>query len=148
MRVEVPIYFEGKAKGVKEGGVLLMDRRVLSVKCLPTAIPEKIAVDISELAIGDSIHINELKLPSGVECSHDVNFSIVSVVAPMKEEEIAAPAAEAAVIEGAAAPAAAGTAAPGTAPGAAPGAAPAAAGAGAKAAPGAAPGAAPAKEKK
>ena len=158
--VEVPILFEGKAKGVKEGGVLLMDRRVLTVKCLPLAIPKNIAVDINELDIGDSIHVNELKLPEGVECPHEGNFSIVSVVAPMKEEVAAPVAAEGVPVEGAAAavagaaPAAtpaggaAATAAGGVSakPGAAPGAAPAAGGMSAK--PGAAAGSAPAKGKK
>lgn len=133
--VEVPLMFTGKAKGVKEGGVLLMDRRSLTVRCLPMAIPEHIDIDISELMIGDGIHMNELKLPEGVECPHEVNFSIVSVVAPMKEEEVAAVAAEGAPVEGAAAvPGAAPVA--GAAPGAAPGAVPAT---GVKAAPGAAP---------
>ena len=142
---DVPIHFEGKAIGVKEGGVLLMDRRNLQIKCLPLAIPENILIDISELKIGDSIHIDDVKLPSGVECPHETNFGVVSVVAPMKEE-VAAPAAavEGAPVEGAAAPGAA-PAAPGAVPAAgakpAPGAAPAA---GAKPAPGAA----PVKEKK
>jgi len=148
--VEVPLMFTGKAKGVKEGGVLLMDRRSLSVRCLPMAIPEHIDVEITELMIGDSIHMNELKLPEGVECLHEVNFSIVSVIAPMKEEVAAPVAVEGVPVEGAAA---APGAVPGAAPGAAPGAVPAT---GVKAAPGAAPaagakpapGAAPAKEKK
>lgn len=125
MVVEVPLLFEGKSKGVKEGGVLVMDRRSLEVRCLPESIPQHIVVDITELGIGDSIHIDDLKLPDGVECPHEANFGIVSVVAPMKEET-AAPAAEATAAEGAAAPAAG--AASGTPPGAAPGSAPTAAG--------------------
>lgn len=140
--VEVPILFDGKSKGVKEGGVLVMDRRTLAIKCLPTSIPENIVVNISELDIGDNIHVNDLKLPEGVECSHEINFPLVSVVAPMKEE-VVAPVAGAVPVEGAAAaPAAAGAAAPAAGASAKP--APAAAGA--KAAPAKA--AAPAKEKK
>ncbi|PIR18102.1 MAG: 50S ribosomal protein L25 [Deltaproteobacteria bacterium CG11_big_fil_rev_8_21_14_0_20_49_13] len=144
--VEIPLHFEGKAKGVIEGGVLIMDRRTLEVKCLPLAIPEFISIDITELDIGDGIHLNELKLPEGVECAHDVNFGIVSVVAPMKEE-VVVPTAEAVVAEGAAAPAAGAApgAAPGSVPGAAPGTAPAA---GAKSAPGSAPAAGAKQEKK
>lgn len=126
--VEVPILFEGKSIGVKEGGVLVMDRRALEVKCLPNAIPQNISVDISILEIGDGIHINDLKLPEGVECPRETNFAIVSVVAPMKEE-VVAPVAEVVTIEGAAAPAAG--AAPGAAVGTAPAAAPAAPTAGA-----------------
>jgi large subunit ribosomal protein L25 len=145
--VDVPVQFTGKSKGVKEGGVLVIDRRELKVKCLPVSIPEHIDVDITELMIGDSVHINDLKLPEGVECQHEVNFSIVSVVAPMKEE-VAAPAAEAATAEGAAAS----TAAPGAAPaaGGAAGAAPAGSAAKGAAAASASPAAkgAQAKEKK
>lgn len=150
--VEVSIQIEGKAKGVKEGGILVNDRRTLSVKCLPIAIPEKITIDITELDIGDSIHIDDLKLPENVECPHDVNFAIVSVVAPMKEEVVAPTVAVEGVVtaEGVVIPAA-GVA--GVAPVGAPGTAPTAGGV--KSAPGAAPAGvavkpagAPAKEKK
>lgn len=120
IEVEVPLHFEGKAPGVKEGGVMDIQRRSLQVKCLPTAIPEFIAVDISTLNIGDNIHMDDLKLPEGVECPHDQNFAIVAVVPPAKEEEVVV----AAPVEGEAAAAAA----PG-APGAAAPAAPAAPGA-------------------
>ncbi len=86
--IEVPLEFGGKSKGVKEGGVLVVSRRKLEIKCLPTNIPESIVIDISELDIGDGLHINDVKLPEGAECAHDINFSIVSVVAPTKEEEV------------------------------------------------------------
>lgn len=135
--VEVPVHLEGKAKGVKEGGVLVIDRRSLVVKCLPTAIPNNIVVDISGLAIGQGVHINDLKLPEGVECPHEINFGIVSVVTPMKEE-VAAPAAEAVPAEGAAA-VVPGAPAAGAAPGAATGSAAVSATGAAKASPGAAP---------
>jgi large subunit ribosomal protein L25 len=147
INVEVPILFEGKAKGVKEGGVLVMDRRTLSVKCLPDAIPEHVIVDISALDIGDSIHIKDLKLPSGVECPTESNFGVVSVVAPMKEE-VAAPVEGAVPAEGAVPGAAPVAGAPGAAPGAAPAAAPGAAPGAAPAAGAAKAPAAPAKEKK
>lgn len=87
--VEVPIHFEGKAEGVKAGGILEINRRSIEVRCLPTAIPEFIAIDISALNIGDGIHVNDMKLPEGVECPPHVNYSVVSVVAPQKEEEVA-----------------------------------------------------------
>lgn len=86
IEVEVPIHIEGKSPGVKEGGVIDIQRRTLNVKCLPTAIPEFISVDIGTLNIGDNVHVNELKLPEGVECPHDVNFTILACVPPQKEE--------------------------------------------------------------
>lgn len=124
IEIEVPLHFEGKSPGVKEGGVMDIQRRSLTVKCLPTAIPEFIAVDISALNIGDNIHINELKLPEAVECPHDQNFVIVAVVPPAKEEEVvvaAAPVEGEAAAGAAAAPGAPGAAAPGGAPAAAAG---------------------------
>ncbi len=114
IEVEVPVHFEGKAPGIKEGGVMDIQRRTLNVKCLPTAIPEFISVDIGGLNIGDNIHVDDLKLPEGVECQHDVNFVIVAVVPPAKEEEVVV----AAPVEGAAV-AAAGAPAAGAAPAAA-----------------------------
>lgn len=121
IEIEVPVHFEGKSPGVKEGGVMDIQRRTLHVRCLPTAIPEFIAVDISGLNIGDNIHVNDLKFQEGVECPHDQNFVIVAVVPPAKEEEVVPVAAP---VEGEVAAAAG--AAPG-APGAAAPAAPAAA---------------------
>lgn len=84
--VEVPVHFDGKAPGVKEGGILETSRRSLEVRCLATAIPEQIVIDISALNIGDSIHANDVQLPQGIEFPHAENFSIVQVVAPQKEE--------------------------------------------------------------
>lgn len=87
--VEIPIHFVGKAEGVKnEGGILEISRRSIEVRCLPTAIPGFLEVDISPLRIGENLHANDLTLPAGVEFPHTENFSIVQVVAPQKEEEV------------------------------------------------------------
>jgi large subunit ribosomal protein L25 len=91
VRVEVPIQTVGKPEGVKEGGILEVIRRELTVVCLPTAIPKNIEVDVSFLKIGQSIHIDDIKLPAGIEVPHDVNFTLVSVVAPKAEEVVATP---------------------------------------------------------
>jgi large subunit ribosomal protein L25 len=118
IEVEVPIHFEGKSPGVKEGGVMDIQRRSLLMRCLPTAIPEFIPVDISALNIGDNIHVDDLKLPEGVDCHHDQNFVVVAVVPPAKEEEVvvAAPVEGEATAAVAGAPAAGAPVAPGTAP--------------------------------
>ncbi len=76
--VEVPLFFEGKAPGVIEGGVLQPIRRSLEVRCLPRQIPENIVVDVSTLGIGDAIHVNDLEA-EGVEFMASVNFTIVTV---------------------------------------------------------------------
>jgi len=88
IHIEVPVEFVGKAEGVKEGGILEIIRRELPVVCLPTAIPKSIEVDVSALKVGSSIHIDDIKLPAGIEVPHEENFTVVSVVMP-KEEEVA-----------------------------------------------------------
>ncbi len=93
IQVSVPLHYVGKAEGVKEGGILEAIRRELEINCLPTAIPEFVEVDVSHLKVGMSIHINEVKLPEGIEVAHhDDNYTLVSVVAPKAEEVAAAPA--------------------------------------------------------
>lgn len=91
--VEVPVRLVGKAKGVKEGGIVEQARRVLAIRALPDKIPQEFTVDITELEIGDGVHADEIPLPDGVEFPHRTNFTIVTVVAPHKvEEEAPAPA--------------------------------------------------------
>ncbi|MGD9104839.1 MAG: 50S ribosomal protein L25, partial [Desulfobacterales bacterium] len=67
----IPVTVTGKSQGVEDGGILQIVRREIEVFCLPTAIPESIEVDISELEIGGSIHVNEITLPSDVELPED-----------------------------------------------------------------------------
>lgn len=102
IEVEVPIRITGKAEGVKKGGVLETLRRTLHLKCLVMNIPEHIDIDVSPLEIGQSVHADEIKLPEGVEFPHGTNFTIVAVVPPTKEEEVAPPPVAEAVAEGAA----------------------------------------------
>src|SRR5205814_9158626 len=119
--------------------ILQQVARTLPVQCKPSDIPEKIEVDVSALKIAESLHIKDVKMPSGVQLKVRGDQTIAVVNVPEKEEEAPKPAAVAAATgaEGAAAPAAPGAAAPAAgapaAPGA-PGAAPAAAGAKAPAA--------------
>jgi large subunit ribosomal protein L25 len=65
----------------------------LAVECLPTQIPEHIDLDVTALAIGDSIHAGDLQLPAGVKLLDDPKSSVVSILGKTKGEE-AAPAAE------------------------------------------------------
>lgn len=83
--VRVPLHFEGKAAGVALGGILQPIIREMEVRCLPTAIPEFIAVDVSALEIHDALHVADLKLPAGVETTLDETDTVVSVLAPTAE---------------------------------------------------------------
>ena len=98
LEVSVPIHLEGRPKGVEfSGGILDQALRELELSCLPTAIPREIRVDVSELDIGDSLHVRDLPLPEGVTLLSSADLSVVSIVAPSVEEE---PVAEAEAAEG------------------------------------------------
>jgi large subunit ribosomal protein L25 len=86
--VSVPVVTTGKSAGVEEGGLLQIVRRELELFCLPTAIPEAIEVDISDLTIGDSIHVLEIPLPGDVELPDETDFTVITVLAPKVEEEV------------------------------------------------------------
>ncbi len=90
IEVEVPVHAIGIADGVKNGGgVLELITRQLEVRCLPTAIPASIDVDVTALGIGGSIHVGELT-PEGYEILTDPNTTVLTVVAPTVEEAPAA----------------------------------------------------------
>lgn len=79
--------------GVKAGGLLNIVYHELEVKCLADAIPEHITVDVGKLGLGQSVHLNEIKLPKGVEATlSDDNATIVTIATPSalkgKEEEL------------------------------------------------------------
>jgi large subunit ribosomal protein L25 len=96
VNVHVILELQGKAKGIEEGGILNLEHRDLIVRCLPKDIPEKIVVDVSDLAIGQSIHIKDLPIPEGVKVEEDPSSTVVNILSPRKlievkpvEEEIA-----------------------------------------------------------
>ncbi len=85
--VKVPVVTTGESKGVAMGGMLQIIRHELEVECLPDRIPEKIEIDITELDVGDSVHVQEIPLAEGVEFPADVNFTVLTILSPKKEEE-------------------------------------------------------------
>ena len=104
LEVTVHIELSGVPTGVKvEGGVLDFVTRELEVECLPTEIPEKIVVDVSELALGKHVRVSDIKVPDRVKVLTEPDVVIAHVVAPRAEEVVAAPEAVAAPAEGEAA---------------------------------------------
>ena len=88
--VEVPFIIVGEAKGVKEGGILEEIYRSIEVEALIQDIPEHIEIDVSELGIGDSIHIKDLKVPENIKILTHPEETVVTILAPrVIEEEIA-----------------------------------------------------------
>jgi large subunit ribosomal protein L25 len=105
--VAVPVVIKGEPVGVKQqGGLLDFVTREIQVQCLPTDIPEHIDVDVSELALHQSIRVKDIAESPKWKAVTDGETMLVHVVMP-KAEEAAATATEGA----AAAPAAAGAAA-------------------------------------
>ncbi len=88
VRVKVPIVLSGHAIGVEKGGFLDFAYRELDIECLPKFIPENIQVDVSSLEIGDSIKVQDLKLPKEIKVITEPETVIVFVEA-LKEEEVA-----------------------------------------------------------
>lgn len=103
-KITAPVHLKivGKSAGVKLGGILRHILREITVKSLPTDIPPHIDIDVSELQIGDSVHVRDLQLPANVQIITDLDAPIVSVLAPViiKEEKEEVPSAEAAPAEG------------------------------------------------
>ncbi|MFL6515456.1 MAG: 50S ribosomal protein L25 [Chthoniobacterales bacterium] len=91
LEAEVPLEPIGTANGVKNfGGLLEQSLRNLTVECLPRDLPDRITVDVSNLNIGDSIHVRDIPMPSGVVAKVQPDLTAFSVVAPAVEEEPAA----------------------------------------------------------
>jgi large subunit ribosomal protein L25 len=87
--VEVPITLTGTAVGVSdEGGILQQVSRTLEVSCLPDRIPEAFELEVTALAIGDSLHVSDLEIPEGVDVLAEDELTVASVVPPTKVEEI------------------------------------------------------------
>ncbi|MEO9124013.1 MAG: 50S ribosomal protein L25/general stress protein Ctc [Microcoleus sp.] len=80
LEVEVSLIFVGESVGVKLEGGILDGMAQLTVKCKPDSIPESIEVDISNLKVGDALHIEELVLPAGVVALGEPTQVVVSVL--------------------------------------------------------------------
>lgn len=86
IRVQVPLHFVGKAVGVVRGGILQPIVREIEVECLPLDIPDFFNVEVSDLDIGDSAHIEDLTIPEGIKAIYESNLALVAVVPPTVEE--------------------------------------------------------------
>lgn len=81
LKLSVPIILKGSAKGVKEGGIVEHLLRDLEIKCLPADIPSHVEVDVSELGIGDSIHVKDIKAEK-FEIVENPEEVVVTILAP------------------------------------------------------------------
>ncbi len=89
----IPVVLNGTPVGVLEGGILEQKISQLEVSCLPKDMPERFTVDVSSLDVGDSMHVNEIAIPEGVEVRSDTSLTLVvithakAIVEEVEEEE-------------------------------------------------------------
>ena len=92
IKVNVPVVAKGEPIGIKqEGGSLEHILWEIEVECLPVDIPKNIEVDVSNLKIGDAIHIKDIIFPANIKVMNDPEAIVVSVAQPIKEEVAATP---------------------------------------------------------
>lgn len=85
VKVDVPLEFTGTPKGVKLGGLLETYRENIRLASKPLDMPQKIVVDVSGLNIGDTINVEDVKLPENVHAVYDHNYAIAAVLAKTQD---------------------------------------------------------------
>jgi len=85
--VDVPIRLVNSPVGVTDGGILQHIRRKLNISCLPDKMIDALELDVSSLAIGDSLHVEDIDLPEGIVSLEEGNLTVATVAAPTVVEE-------------------------------------------------------------
>ena len=100
IRVRVHITLEGVSYGVRtEGGLLDFVTREVEVECLPTAIPQELKIDVSEVRVGQHLEVKDLSLPEGVKVIEDGDRVILAVAHAKVEAVVAGAAGAEAAVE-------------------------------------------------
>ncbi len=84
LEVNVPFHTHGRSVGVVQGGVLNVTRRVLPVRTTAANIPVSINADVTHLALKDTISVEDIELPEGVECLLKPKLTLVIILEPRK----------------------------------------------------------------
>ncbi|HVF54223.1 MAG TPA: 50S ribosomal protein L25/general stress protein Ctc [Actinomycetota bacterium] len=90
VEVEVPIHLVGDAPGVKSGGALEHPLFTVHVRCLATEVPESIDCDVSGLEIGETLRVSDLATGRTFEILNDPDLPVVTITAPITDEQLAA----------------------------------------------------------
>lgn len=91
LKVSIPVVLKGTAKGIKDGGIVEQILRNIEVKCLPAKIPSHIEIDITDLGIGEGVHVKEI-IVEDAEMLSNLDEIIVTILAPKAVvEEVAKP---------------------------------------------------------
>ena len=87
LEVSVPLHFYGDPEGAKDGGVLQIQLREVTILCLPGDIPEYLDVPVENMDVGDVLTVADLSLPPEIEMMEDPTEAIASVLIPEEEPE-------------------------------------------------------------
>ena len=89
--VEIPIHVTGQDESVamKNGAVVNIVRHVVELTVAADAIPESVQVDVTSMAIGDGVHVSDLKLPRGARLANeaDKEYAVLNIQPPVVEPE-------------------------------------------------------------
>lgn len=86
VKVNVELRFTGKSAGVTEGGILQEIKRDIEIECLPTEIPEFFEIDVTELKMGETMHVSNVPTSEKYKIITPSEESIVSVIETKAEE--------------------------------------------------------------
>jgi len=87
LRTEIPVRVIGTSKGIKKGGILEEYVRDIEVECFPKDIPESITIDVTDLDIGDTVHIRDLPVSDKLRILANQEQVVLAVGMPSKIEE-------------------------------------------------------------
>ncbi|MCM3639449.1 50S ribosomal protein L25/general stress protein Ctc [Sporosarcina luteola] len=88
LEVDVTVHLVGNSIGEKEGGVVQQPNREVTIKVKPSDIPESFEVDISEMQIGDTMTVADVRAKSKFEILSDDEYALVLISAPRSEAEM------------------------------------------------------------
>jgi large subunit ribosomal protein L25 len=83
----VSVTLVGESIGVKEGGILSQVTNAVNVEALPLEVPQHLELDISEMRIGDSLRLSELRPPAGVTLLDDPETTVIATVSMQTRAE-------------------------------------------------------------
>ena len=86
--VDATVHVIGESAGEKEGGVVTQPNREVHIRVKPNDIPDSVDIDVSELQIGDSVSVSDIRDKFNFEILNDDDFLLISVTAPRTEEEL------------------------------------------------------------
>ncbi len=88
LQINVPIELTGEPVGVtQQGGILEQLLREVSIECLPSDMVEQLTLDVSELALGESLHVSDLKVANTLTILDEADIAVATVAATRAEEE-------------------------------------------------------------